>query len=139
MWDMFAGCDSLSRVTLGESFSFDGGGIGIAVYQGLLPMPSEDGRWVLEDDPATARTAEELRDTYDGSAALLGTWVWEAEPTTTTPGDGEAIGSEVVDQPTDGSEGTNPFQGGGAQPGMIIGVGVLVVGVIVVVVRKKHD
>ena len=73
---MFKGCSGLSRISLGENFSFESSA---GRYDwAILPTPPSTGGytglWVLEG-MNDARTAENLRDTYNGSTDA-GTWVW---------------------------------------------------------------
>ncbi len=77
---MFDGCTNLSRIALGENFKFipqisDG-----KDSQAILPTPPTNddytGLWMRQGESDTARTAAELRDSYN--SALAGTWVWQS-------------------------------------------------------------
>lgn len=78
--EWFTGCTSLSKVKLGENFSFSGGGFNGEDDKIILPTPTGEGttgKWMLENTKNSARTPEELRDEYN--ASLAGTWVWQYE------------------------------------------------------------
>lgn len=91
MHNFFDGANNLRSVTLGTAFAFNGNGYGDASHTtltALLPTPQGEGytgNWV-RDDGTLARSAESLRDTYDG-ATMAGTWVWETGSSTTTTTD----------------------------------------------------
>ena len=63
--DVFTDCTSLASITLGPGFSFGSGS--------MLPTPPTE-FWMLEDNPDSAKTAEDLAAEYTSSDA--GTWVW---------------------------------------------------------------
>ena len=66
---MFGACNALTSVTLGENFSFKGANT-TSSYWAILP----EGNWHLENDSENTKTAQELRDTYNG-ATMSGTYV----------------------------------------------------------------
>ena len=76
MSDMFAYCSKLSAVTLGENFSFKGNGSTSATLP-TPPSATTTVRWINLDKDSDALTPAELRDQYDGSPAMTGTWVWQ--------------------------------------------------------------
>ena len=75
---MFQECKNLSRIDLGEHFTFRN-----SVSSCVLPVPSVydgsafTGKWIREDDPSVAYTVYELRDLYNGST-MAGTYVWQS-------------------------------------------------------------
>ena len=71
MRDMFEGCSALSRIVLGESFTFKGSSSSVSCE---LPSPPGEGKWML-NSRNQAFTPSELAEAYDGSA-MSGMWVW---------------------------------------------------------------
>ncbi|MGI6217280.1 MAG: BspA family leucine-rich repeat surface protein, partial [Coriobacteriales bacterium] len=83
MMNMFSKDSSLKNVKLGEKFSFKGRDISETENMALFPTPDTStgaytGNW-MRSDGTLARSAESLRDTYDGST-MSGTWVLEKGP-----------------------------------------------------------
>ena len=87
--DMFSKCENLSELVLGENYRFFVDGDFDSVPNAELPdAPAVfpyTGKWVRIDsvtgqqDHTTARDAKGLMRDYDGSAAMVGTWVWETD------------------------------------------------------------
>jgi surface protein len=77
--DMFTNCTCLSSVKLGPDFRFDGNNISDTTSIAIFPTPSGSnytGNWIKSGATSGAKSAEWLRDNYNG-ATMSGTWIWE--------------------------------------------------------------
>ena len=84
MINLFERYPKLKKVILGENFKFEGSGITNIYEKALLPTPkgaAYTGKWIQEEGLVEEpKTAEWLRDNYDGST-MAGTWMWEVNDT----------------------------------------------------------